>query len=375
MLGVYVVGIANLIAKLKLMEAGLFGYFAEGARGHIFAFIALAFGQIPLAAAEDHKYIAIFILHYAAGCIYGLVKLVQLLLQGLRRDIFNDAAHGVKLIEMLKPETKITRECAGKQQIAGGHRMLADISARIVGEDERLVGIIDLLGVMHKRIGLANCRLWRRFGAAMSTQKQFAEKLLQIRALRINAQKPYTWASGWKSPVYCDNRMVLSHPYVRDFVKSELANMVLEHFPEAEVIAGVATAGIAHGVMAADLLKLPFIYVRSKPKEHGMGNQVEGELKAGQKVVVVEDLISTGKSSLEVVEVLRAAGAEVIGMCGLFTYGFPAADAAFAKAGVPLFTISNYGALMELAGEQKLIDAEQQASLSEWRVSPATWGR
>jgi len=209
----------------------------------------------------------------------------------------------------------------------------------------------------------------------MSTQKHFAEKLLQIRALQINPQKPYTWASGWKSPVYCDNRKVLSHPYVRDFVKSELANMVLEHFPEAEVIAGVATAGIAHGVMAADLLKLPFIYVRSKPKEHGMGNQVEGELQAGQKVVVVEDLISTGKSSLEVVEVLRAAGAEVIGMCGLFTYGFPQADEAFAKAGVPLFTISNYSALMELAGEQNLIDAEQQASLGEWRTSPSTWGR
>lgn len=209
----------------------------------------------------------------------------------------------------------------------------------------------------------------------MSTQKQFAEKLLQIRALQINPQKPYTWASGWKSPVYCDNRKVLSHPYVRDFVKSELANMVLEHFPEAEVIAGVATAGIAHGVMAADLLKLPFIYVRSKPKEHGMGNQVEGELKAGQKVVVVEDLISTGKSSLEVVEVLRAAGAEVIGMCGLFTYGFPEAGAAFEKAGVPLYTISNYSALMELAGEQQLISQEEQASLGEWRTSPSTWGR
>ncbi len=222
---------------------------------------------------------------------------------------------------------------------------------------------------------MANCWLWRRFEAAMSTQKQFAEKLLQIRALQINPQKPYTWASGWKSPVYCDNRKVLSHPYVRDFVKSELANMVLEHFPDAEVIAGVATAGIAHGVMAADLLKLPFIYVRSKPKEHGMGNQVEGELKAGQKVVVVEDLISTGKSSLEVVEVLRAAGAEVIGMCGLFTYGFPEADAAFEKAGVPLHTISNYNALMELTAEQNLIDDTQKASLSEWRLSPSTWGR
>ena len=131
----------------------------------------------------------------------------------------------------------------------------------------------------------------------MSTSKHFAEKLLQIKALQVNLQKPYTWASGWKSPVYCDNRKVLSYPYVRDFVKSELANMVLEQYPDAEVIAGVATAGIAIGVMAADLLKLPFVYVRSKPKEHGMGNQVEGVLEAGQKVVVIEDLISTGKSS------------------------------------------------------------------------------
>jgi orotate phosphoribosyltransferase len=207
----------------------------------------------------------------------------------------------------------------------------------------------------------------------MSTQKHFAEKLLQIKALQINLQKPYVWASGWNSPVYCDNRKVLSYPFVRDFVKSELANMVLEHFPDAEVIAGVATAGIAHGVMAADLLKLPFVYVRSKPKEHGMGNQIEGVLEKGQKVVVVEDLVSTGKSSLEVVEVLRAQGAEVIGMCALFTYGFPVADEAFEKAGVPLHTISNYNALMELAEELKLVDADQKASLEDWRVSPGTW--
>ena len=170
----------------------------------------------------------------------------------------------------------------------------------------------------------------------MSTQKHFAEKLLQIKALQVNLQQPYTWASGWRSPVYCDNRKVLSYPHVRDFVKSELANMVLEHFSDAEVIAGVATAGIAHGVMAADLLKLPFIYVRSKPKEHGMGNQIEGHMEPGKKVVVIEDLVSTGKSSLQVVDALREAGAEVIGMCALFTYGFPVAEAAFEKAMVPL---------------------------------------
>jgi orotate phosphoribosyltransferase len=188
----------------------------------------------------------------------------------------------------------------------------------------------------------------------MSTQKHFAEKLLQIKALQINTQKPFVWASGWNSPVYCDNRKTLSYPHVRDFVKSELANMILEQFPDADAIAGVATAGIAHGVMAADLLKLPFLYVRSKPKEHGMGNQIEGVLEAGQKVVVVEDLISTGKSSLEVAEVLRAHGATVIGMVGLFTYGFPEAATAFEKANVPLFTISNYSALMEVAEDQKL---------------------
>ena len=209
----------------------------------------------------------------------------------------------------------------------------------------------------------------------MSTQKHFAEKLLQIKALQINLQKPYTWASGWRSPVYCDNRKVLSFPYVRDFVKSELANMILEQFPDADVIAGVATAGIAHGVMAADLLKLPFIYVRAKPKEHGMGNQIEGVLEKGQKVVVVEDLISTGKSSLQVVDVLREQGAEVLGMCGLFTYGFPVAYEAFKTAGLPLYTISNYQALMEVCEDQKMITAEQKTTLEEWRVNPSEWLR
>lgn len=207
----------------------------------------------------------------------------------------------------------------------------------------------------------------------MSTSKQFAEKLLQINALQINVQKPYTWASGWQSPVYCDNRKVLSFPYVRDFVKSELANMVLEHFPDADVIAGVATAGIAIGVMAADLLKLPFVYVRSKPKEHGMGNRIEGVLQPGQKVVVIEDLVSTGKSSLEVVAALREHGAEIMGMCALFTYGFPEAEQAFTDAQVPLFTVSNYVALMELAVEKQLVTEQQNISLQQWRENPANW--
>ncbi|MEZ5016860.1 MAG: orotate phosphoribosyltransferase [Flavipsychrobacter sp.] len=207
----------------------------------------------------------------------------------------------------------------------------------------------------------------------MSTQKHFAEKLMQIKALQINLQQPYTWASGWNSPVYCDNRKVLSYPYVRDFVKSELANMALEHFPEADVIAGVATAGIPHGTMAADLLKLPFIYVRDKPKAHGMGNQIEGVLEAGQKVVVIEDLVSTGKSSLKAVDAIKAAGGEVIGMCALFTYGFDAATEAFEKANIPLFTISNYAALMDVAEEQKLIQPEEKATLESWRADPANW--
>lgn len=149
--------------------------------------------------------------------------------------------------------------------------------------------------------------------------------------------------------------------------------MVLEHFPEAEVIAGVATAGIAHGVMAADLLKLPFVYVRSKPKEHGMGNQVEGVLTVGQRTVVIEDLVSTGKSSLQVVDVLREQGADVIGMCCLFTYDFPKADEAFKKAGVPLFSISNYTALMEVAVEKNLVSANQLPVLQQWRTDPANW--
>ena len=209
----------------------------------------------------------------------------------------------------------------------------------------------------------------------MSTQKQFAEKLLQIKALQINLQNPYTWASGWRSPVYCDNRKTLSYPHVRDFVKSEMANMVFEHFPDAEVIAGVATAGIPHGALVSDLLKLPFIYVRSKPKEHGMGNQIEGVLEAGQKVVVIEDLVSTGKSSLQVVDVLRELGAEVIGMCALFTYGFPAAAAAFDKASLPLYTVSDYEALMEVAEEKGLIKADEKQTLASWRLDPATWGK
>ena len=206
-----------------------------------------------------------------------------------------------------------------------------------------------------------------------SNEKAVAEKLLQSNAIRLSPDQPFTWASGWKSPIYCDNRKVLSFPYVRDFVKSEMCNVIFEEFPEAELLAGVATAGIAWGAMAADQLKLPYIYVRPKPKEHGLGNQIEGAYEAGKKVVVVEDLISTGKSSLQVVDVLRAAGLEVVGMVSIFTYGFGVADKAFAEAGVPYRSLTNYENLVGLAIEKGIIAASMEPVLLKWREDPANW--
>jgi len=207
----------------------------------------------------------------------------------------------------------------------------------------------------------------------MTNEKAVAEKLLQVAAVKLSPENPFTWASGWKSPIYCDNRKVLSFPYVRDFIKSELCNVIFEGFPEAEMLAGVATAGIAWGAMAADQLKLPYVYVRPKPKEHGMGNQIEGFYSAGQKVLVIEDLISTGKSSLQVVDVLRAAGVEVVGMVSIFTYGFPHADVAFEKAGVQYKSLTNYSSLISLAVEKGQITAETEQLLQEWRKDPANW--
>jgi orotate phosphoribosyltransferase len=207
------------------------------------------------------------------------------------------------------------------------------------------------------------------------SEKQVAEKLLQIQAVKLSPAQPFNWASGWKSPIYCDNRKVLSFPYVRDYIKSELCNMVFESFPDAAVIAGVATAGIPHGAMVADQLKLPFIYVRSKPKEHGMGNRIEGVLQPGQPVVVIEDLISTGKSSLEAVQAIREAGGEVIGMVSIFNYGFDVAVKAFEAAGVPFKSLSNYGALIELAVEKGQVSAAEQDTLNAWRSAPDVWGK
>ncbi len=207
----------------------------------------------------------------------------------------------------------------------------------------------------------------------MTNEKAVAEKLLQIKAIRLNLQEPFTWASGWKSPIYCDNRKTLSFPYTRDFIKSELCNVIFEQFPDAEVVAGVATAGIAWGAMAADQLKLPYIYVRPKPKEHGLGNQVEGFYEGGQRVVVVEDLVSTGKSSLQVCEVLKKQGLAIEGMVSIFTYGFDVADQAFDKAGVPLRSLTNYQTLIALAIENGTVSTAEEETLLNWRKDPANW--
>ena len=207
----------------------------------------------------------------------------------------------------------------------------------------------------------------------MTNEKAVAEKLLQVNAVRLNLQQPFTWASGWKSPIYCDNRRILSFPFTRDYIKSELCNMVFEKFPGAELLAGVATAGIAWGAMVADQLKLPYVYVRPKPKEHGLGNQVEGYFEKGQQVVVIEDLVSTAKSSLEVVEVLRGAGTEVIGMVSIFTYGFPVAEERFEKAGLKYYPLTNYKTLIELAIEKGIVSNGQQEILLKWREDPANW--
>ena len=207
----------------------------------------------------------------------------------------------------------------------------------------------------------------------MTNEKTVAEKLLQINAIILSPQQPFTWASGWKSPIYCDNRRVLSFPYTRDFIKSEMCNVVFEQFPNADVLAGVATAGIPWGIMVADQLKLPFIYVRPKPKEHGLGNQIEGFYEKKQKVVVVEDLISTGKSSLEVVEVLRSADLEVIGMVSIFTYGFEVAARAFTDAKIDYRPLTNYTTLIGIAVDAGVITADEQNTLLNWRQDPANW--
>ena len=210
----------------------------------------------------------------------------------------------------------------------------------------------------------------------MSTlEKIFAKKLLDVKAIKLQPEAPFTWASGWKSPFYCDNRKTLAFPALRSFVKLELARLVAEKYPEAEAVAGVATGAIAQGALVADALGLPFAYVRSKPKDHGLTNLIEGDLKAGMKVVVIEDLISTGGSSLKAVEALRAHGCEVVGMVAAYTYGFPTAEKAFAEAGAELTTLTNYEAVVETALATGYIEEKHVALLHDWRSNPSEWGK
>ncbi len=204
-------------------------------------------------------------------------------------------------------------------------------------------------------------------------EKIFASKLLKVKSIKLQPTNPFTWASGWKSPFYCDNRKTLSYPELRSFVKIEIGRLITERFPEADAIAGVATGAIPQGALVADLLNLPFVYVRSKPKDHGLENLIEGELRPGMKVVVVEDLISTGGSSLKAVEAIRNNGCEVCGMVAAYTYGFDVAAKAFKEANVKLVTLTNYEAVVAEAVRIGYIDAADVEVLNEWRKDPAHW--
>jgi orotate phosphoribosyltransferase len=207
----------------------------------------------------------------------------------------------------------------------------------------------------------------------MNYSEKIALSLLEIEAIKLRPEEPFKWASGWNSPIYCDNRLSLSFPKVRDLVKEGLISIIQSKFPKVESVAGVATAGIPQGALIADDLNLPFIYVRPKPKDHGMTNLIEGKITPGQKVVVVEDLISTGGSSLKAVEALKDAGFEVLGMVAIFTYGFPIAEENFKNAGVQLFTLSNYEVLVGEAIKKEIIKSKDLESLKEWRKDPAAW--
>ena len=206
------------------------------------------------------------------------------------------------------------------------------------------------------------------------TAKRMAEYLLQIKAIKLQPSKPFTWASGWKSPIYCDNRMTLSFPEIRSYIRDSFAERVRQLYPDAGLIAGVATGAIAHGVLAADSLGMPFVYVRSGTKDHGLGNRIEGHFEQGQKSVVIEDLISTGGSSLGAVRTLREAGVDVLGMIAIFTYGFSRAEEAFAAEGCRLDTLSNYDVLVDMAAESGYITGGYVETLREWRRKPAEWG-
>lgn len=206
-----------------------------------------------------------------------------------------------------------------------------------------------------------------------NVSRLLSEKLLKISAVKLQPANPFVWASGWNSPIYTDNRRTLSYPEIRTFIKVELTRLVTEHFGDVQAVAGVATGAIAQGALVADELDLPYVYVRSNPKDHGLENLIEGDLRPGMKVVVIEDLVSTGKSSLKAVEAIRAAGCEVVGMLALFTYGFPVAERNFEEAGVKLITLSDYNAMIDVALETNYITEGEIETLRRWRKDPANW--
>lgn len=207
-----------------------------------------------------------------------------------------------------------------------------------------------------------------------NSETKIAVSLLQIKAIKLQPSNPFTWASGWKSPIYCDNRKTLSYPAIRSFICDSFVDLIKAKYPEVEVIAGVATGAIAHGMLVADRMNLPFIYVRSSAKEHGLGNQIEGFYQPGQKVVVVEDLISTGGSSLKAVKALREAGCEVLGMVAIFTYQFQKSVDAFVEANCALDTLSNYSVLVDTAVKEDFIKTADMETLKKWRENPEVWG-
>jgi len=213
--------------------------------------------------------------------------------------------------------------------------------------------------------------------SSIQTRKEtagpIASKLLEIGAIKLNYKNPFTWSSGWKSPIYCDNRLALSYPAIRTYIKENLAEAIKVNFPEVEYIAGVATAGIPQGALVADELGLPFIYVRPKPKDHGMGNLIEGRVEKGANVVLVEDLISTGGSSLKAAQAVKEAGCKVIGMVAIFTYGFETSERNFSDARIPLVCLSDFANLLEQAVEKKYLDENQLIYVKSWRLDPSNW--
>lgn len=206
-------------------------------------------------------------------------------------------------------------------------------------------------------------------------QKITAEKLLKVKAIKLQPSNPFTWASGWKSPIYCDNRKLMSYPQIRNFLKVEFARIILEKYPQTDAIAGVATGAIAPGALVADVLGLPFVYIRSSPKDHGMENLIEGDLKPKQKVVVIEDLVSTGGSSLKAVEAIRSNGSDVLGMIAIFTYGFQHSVDAMHEARVELTTLCNYDVILDEALATDYIDESELKTLQDWRKDPENWGK